>query len=53
MYKGVLVPLDGSELAECAFNHVKKMVKEGLAGKLGEKTITIMKRRRPWRDTQR
>ena len=29
MYKKVLVPLDGSELAECALNHVKALVKEG------------------------
>ena len=27
MYKKILVPLDGSELAECALNHVKKMFK--------------------------
>ena len=31
MYKKVLVPLDGSELAECALSHVKNMVKDGLA----------------------
>jgi nucleotide-binding universal stress UspA family protein len=29
MYKKVLVPLDGSKLAECALNHVKALVKEG------------------------
>ena len=29
MYQKVLVPLDGSELAECALPHVKKMAKEG------------------------
>jgi len=29
MYKKVLIPLDGSELAECALNHVKALVKEG------------------------
>jgi nucleotide-binding universal stress UspA family protein len=29
MYQKVLVPLDGSDLAECALPHVKKMVKEG------------------------
>lgn len=29
MYKKVLVPLDGSELAECALSHVKNMVKDG------------------------
>ena len=31
MYQKILVPLDGSELAECTLNHVKKMVKEGFA----------------------
>ena len=29
MYKKVLVPLDGSELAECALSHVKNMAKDG------------------------
>ncbi len=31
MNQKVLVPLDGSELAECALDHVKVMVKGGLA----------------------
>lgn len=31
MYKKVLVPLDGSKLAECAVDHVKALVKEGSA----------------------
>jgi nucleotide-binding universal stress UspA family protein len=29
MYQKVLVPLDGSELAECALSHVRSLVKEG------------------------
>jgi nucleotide-binding universal stress UspA family protein len=29
MYSKVLVPLDGSELAECALVHVKSLVKDG------------------------
>lgn len=29
MYKNVLVPLDGSELAECALNHVKNIIQGG------------------------
>ena len=29
MYKKILVPLDGSELAECALNHVKKLFQDG------------------------
>ena len=31
MYHKVLVPLDGSTLAECALTHVKTMVQEGFA----------------------
>ena len=34
MYQKVLVPLDGSGLAECALPHVKEMVKEGHAGQV-------------------
>jgi nucleotide-binding universal stress UspA family protein len=29
MYKKILVPLDGSELAECALAHVKKLFQDG------------------------
>ena len=34
MYQKVLVPLDSSELAECALNHVKNLVKEGSVGEV-------------------
>ena len=34
MYKKVLVPLDGSELAECALSHVKALMKEGAIGEV-------------------
>lgn len=34
MYQKVLVPLDGSALAECALPHVKSMVKDGAAGEV-------------------
>ena len=34
MYEKVLVPLDGSELAECALVHAETMVKEGFAGEI-------------------
>ena len=34
MYMKVLVPLDGSELAECALPHVKNLVKEGAEGEV-------------------
>ncbi len=32
MYQKVLVPLDLSELAECALNHIKKLAKDGALG---------------------
>jgi nucleotide-binding universal stress UspA family protein len=38
MYKNVLVPLDGSPLAECALDEVKKMAQEGW-GCIGSVTI--------------
>jgi nucleotide-binding universal stress UspA family protein len=34
MYKKVLVPLDGSELAECALNHIKNLFKDGSVGEV-------------------
>ena len=34
MYQKILVPLDGSKLAECALSHVTNMVKEGVAGEV-------------------
>jgi nucleotide-binding universal stress UspA family protein len=34
MFKKILVPLDGSELAECALLYVKTLVKEGSAGEV-------------------
>lgn len=34
MYKKILVPLDGSELAECALSHVKKLFEDGAAGEV-------------------
>jgi nucleotide-binding universal stress UspA family protein len=37
MYKKILVPLDGSELAECTLSYVKNMVKNGFA-----KEVTIL-----------
>ena len=43
-----MVPLDGSELAECALNHVKKLFQEGPAGEvvlLNAVVIGI-----PWRE---
>ncbi len=34
MYKKVLVPLDGSELAECALSHAQNMANDGFAGEV-------------------
>lgn len=34
MYKKLLVPLDGSELAECALNHVKELFQDGSVGEV-------------------
>lgn len=34
MYKKLLVPLDGSELAECALNHVRKLFQDGPVGEV-------------------
>jgi nucleotide-binding universal stress UspA family protein len=48
MYKKILVPLDGSELAECAFNHVKKLLQDGTLGEvvlLSAVTVDF-----PWRE---
>jgi nucleotide-binding universal stress UspA family protein len=46
MYQKVLVPLDGSELAECALNHVKNLVKEGSAGEVT--LFNVVKVDTPW-----
>ena len=46
MYKQALVPLDGSDLAECALNHVKSMMKDGL---VREATLfNVVKVEIPW-----
>jgi nucleotide-binding universal stress UspA family protein len=34
MYQKILVPLDGSELAECALSHVKNLLKDGSVGEV-------------------
>ena len=34
MYKNILVPLDGSQLAECALAHVKNFIQEGSDGEV-------------------
>lgn len=46
MYRKVLVPLDGSELAECALNHVKSLSRNGSVGEIT--ILNIMKVDIPW-----
>jgi nucleotide-binding universal stress UspA family protein len=46
MYKKVLVPLDGSDLAECTLFHVESLVKEGSAGEIT--LLNIVKVDIPW-----
>jgi nucleotide-binding universal stress UspA family protein len=48
MYKKVLVPLDGSELAECALTHVKSLLKDGSAGEVT--LLNIVKVDIPWNE---
>jgi nucleotide-binding universal stress UspA family protein len=46
MYKTILVPLDGSELAECALNHVKKLFQDGPAGEVVLLNVVVVEM--PW-----
>jgi nucleotide-binding universal stress UspA family protein len=34
MYQKILVPLDGSKIAECALSHVQNLVKDGAVGEV-------------------
>jgi nucleotide-binding universal stress UspA family protein len=46
MYKKILVPLDGSELAECVLSHVRDFVKEGFAGEVT--LFNVVQVHTPW-----
>jgi len=46
MYQKVLVPLDGSDLAECALSHVRTLIKEGAAKEVT--LLNIVKIDIPW-----
>ena len=48
MYRKILVPLDGSELAECAMNHVKKLFQDGNAGEVVLLNAVVIEL--PWRE---
>lgn len=34
MYKKILVPMDGSDLAECTLSHLKSLYKDGSVGEV-------------------
>ena len=46
MYKSVLVPLDGSALAECTLSHVKNLFKDGSVGEIT--LLNVVKVDVPW-----
>ena len=46
MYKNVLVPLDGSGLAECTLSHVKNLLKDGSVGAVT--LLNVVKVDIPW-----
>lgn len=48
MYKKILVPLDGSELAECAMNQVKKLFQDGPIGEVVLLNAVVVEI--PWRE---
>lgn len=48
MYEKLLVPVDGSELAECALNHAEAMIKGGYAKEAT--VLNIVKIDIPWAD---
>ena len=46
MYKKVVVPLDGSELAECALLHIRELAKNGSVGQVT--LLNIVRGDIPW-----
>jgi nucleotide-binding universal stress UspA family protein len=48
MYKKILVPLDGSELAECALNHVKQLLRDRPGGEVVLLNAVVTEI--PWRE---
>ena len=48
MYRKILVPLDGSELAECALNHVKKLFQDAPAAEVVLLNVVVIEL--PWRE---
>jgi nucleotide-binding universal stress UspA family protein len=50
MYQKILVPLDGSDFAECTLSHVKALVKDGFAGDVT--ILNIVEINIPWSDVK-
>lgn len=48
MYKKCLIPLDGSELAECSLNHAKNLIKEQSVGEVT--LLNVVKVDIPWNE---
>jgi nucleotide-binding universal stress UspA family protein len=45
LYQKALVPLDGSDLAECALSHVKNLLKDGCVGEVTLLTVVGIDRK--------
>ena len=50
MYQKVLVPLDGSDLAECTLSHLKSLIKDGSVGEVT--LLNIVKIDIPWAELE-
>lgn len=50
MYQKVLVPLDGSDLAECTLSHLKSLIKDGSVGEVT--LLNIVKIDIPWAEME-
>ena len=50
MYKKVLVPLDGSDLAECTLSHLKSLIKDGSVGEVT--LLNVVKIDIPWAELE-
>ncbi len=50
MYQKVLVPLDGSDLAECTLSHLKSLIKDGSVGEVT--LLNVVKIDIPWAELE-
>jgi nucleotide-binding universal stress UspA family protein len=53
MYKKVLVPMDGSDLAECTLSHIKSLFKDGSVGEVTLLNIVTIDIPIPWGELER